>query len=430
MSYVEEIKEVEKNIKDKKYEIAQSKLLTMLQKAELQNIENPDSTYYSFENYTEELVFRKFYGYEKKVINSEYNIFKIYYYLGFINKNLKNYVLAINYFDKALSYNPINVSTLFERANVYRITKNLEIYRSEIEKTHKYIFNKKDLSRFYRELGNFFLEKKLLDVANALYTMSIGIFDTEINENALRYIAQIEHREVTYTPLEKIIQYFREYKIEFAFDFNIISCILNEYLKLHADKEKREENKKILRELSSRLMDMYASQGFIWLDTIRNEKYGMQINKPDHWNLVTSELYSQYGLKENTIFAFSYQETKLFSKKKLFVVSFEGECDENKFNLKLNDIIENMKKDGIKISYESISEKNGTFIVEKRTKYGIKTQYQRYLMINNKLLKNWWDVPDYNDDFNHRIAYELIKSLKEIDANEITKDETNLDTKV
>lgn len=149
---------------------------------------------------------------------------------------------------------------------------------------------------------------------------------------------------------------------------------------------------------------------FMRIYTIKNEKYGVYINKPNHLDLIPNDLYINYGLKENTIFEFRYQDTELFSSKKLFVVSFEGECNKNEFKSRLNDIIENMKKDEIKISYEYILENTGTFIVEKKQKYRVEKQYQRYLIINDKLYKNWWNI---SEDF--KIAYELIKSFKGID---------------
>lgn len=61
-----------------------------------------------------------------------------------------------------------------------------------------------------------------------LYILLVLVL-TEIVENALRYIAQLEHREVIYTPLKKNLQYFKFYNIKLGADYSLLSYLSNEY---------------------------------------------------------------------------------------------------------------------------------------------------------------------------------------------------------
>ena len=84
-----------------------------------------------------------------------------------------------------------------------------------------------------------------------LYILLVLVL-TEIVENALRYIAQLEHREVIYTPFKKILQYFKLYNVKLGFAYSLLGFLSNEYQKIKADGK----NKKLQREVSDVLMDM------------------------------------------------------------------------------------------------------------------------------------------------------------------------------
>ena len=102
MGYNEKIMDVRNDINNRNYEIAISKLENMLKESNVKEVEDENNTYYTFGNYAEEAIFNYIYKSKKQNIYPEQNISEIYYYLGFINIDLKNYDLAVEYLDKAL----------------------------------------------------------------------------------------------------------------------------------------------------------------------------------------------------------------------------------------------------------------------------------------------------------------------------------------
>ena len=243
MNYNDRIKEIQNEIKNNNLVSARSKLEDILKEVKEKDVENENNTYYSFGNYAEEVIFYSIYGNKKKNIYPEYNISEIYYLLGVVNIDLKNYGLAIDYLNKSLRWNPINISAMFEKATAFRIFGDLERFKAEIEKTHMYIYNSIYMSKYYRELGWYFVEKKLFGLGNALYTYSNCFYKTNIAENELKYIAQQENRTVMYTPMNEVTQYLRDYNIPVNFHKGIIDCI---YYALQEVKENAEKAPEVL----------------------------------------------------------------------------------------------------------------------------------------------------------------------------------------
>ena len=107
---------------------------------------------------------------------------------------------------------------MFEKAAVYRFIGNIERFRAEILKIHKKIYTSWHLAKYYRELGWYYTERRVFDLANALYTASLQYVNTEIAKNELQYIAQQEKREVKYSTQEEAMNIFEDYNIEKNFD--------------------------------------------------------------------------------------------------------------------------------------------------------------------------------------------------------------------
>ena len=416
MSYNDKINEVKNELKNNNFESAISKLENMLKEVNQKNVENENNTYYAFGNYAEETIFYTIYGNKKKNIYPEYNISEIYYLLGFINIDLKNYGLAINYLDEALKWNPINVSAMFEKATAFRASGNIERFKAEVEKTYMYIYNSNYLSKYYRELGWYFVERKLFGLGNALYTYSNYFYKTDTAENELKYIAQQENRKVMYTPINEITQYLRDYNIPVNFHKGIMDCIFNGLQQVKNNMEKRP----IARYFSNLMYDMTLRKDFVWLEPIKNEKYGIQMEKPDHWQIVEKEFYEKYGLNDNTVFAFGAPQIGIYT------VTFVGECTNIEFEEKYNSIIENLKKSEAQILSQFLEPTKKIFgktCVERQINEKTVRLNEDYVVANNKLFKISWETKNTKPRaINDEIASDIEKSLKAI--NKIAEDKS------
>ena len=416
MSYNDKINEVKNELKNNNFESAISKLENMLKEVNQKNVENENNTYYAFGNYAEETIFYTIYGNKKKNIYPEYNISEIYYLLGFVNIDLKNYGLAINYLDEALKWNPINVSAMFEKATAFRASGNIERFKAEVEKTYMYIYNSNYLSKYYRELGWYFVERKLFGLGNALYTYSNYFYKTDTAENELKYIAQQENRKVMYTPINEITQYLRDYNIPVNFHKGIMDCIFNGLQQVKNNMEKRP----IARYFSNLMYDMTLRKDFVWLEPIKNEKYGIQMEKPDHWQIVEKEFYEKYGLNDNTVFAFGAPQIGIYT------VTFVGECTNIEFEEKYNSIIENLKKSEAQILSQFLEPTKKIFgktCVERQINEKTVRLNEDYVVANNKLFKISWETKNTKPRaINDEIASDIEKSLKAI--NKIAEDKS------
>lgn len=424
MGYNEKIMDVRNDINNRNYEIAISKLENMLKESNVKEVEDENNTYYTFGNYAEEAIFNYIYKSKKQNIYPEQNISEIYYYLGFINIDLKNYDLAVEYLDKALKWNPINISAMFEKATVFRMKGNLDRNRAEIEKTFIFIYNSSYLAKFYRELGWYYVERKIYDLGNALYTYSNYFYRTNNAENELKYIAQQENREIRYTPIAEINQYLKDYNIPINFNRSIVNCIFDELQKVKNNNEKRSS----ARYYSNLMYDMTLRKEFIWYEPLKNEEYAVQIDKPDHWTLIAKDSYERYGLDNNTVFAFFEPQIQMFT------VTFVGECTNNQFEDKFNKIIEDLKNSGEKVISQFIEptqKRYGNVYTEKQIGGNVIRYNQKFMVLNNKLFKISWESKNTKPPLaNDEVALDVWKTLQPIRGNKMEQEQKSIDFKV
>ena len=424
MGYNEKIMDVRNDINNRNYEIAISKLENMLKESNVKEVEDEKNTYYTFGNYAEEAIFNYIYKSKKQNIYPEQNISEIYYYLGFINIDLKNYDLAVEYLDKALKWNPINISAMFEKATVFRMKGNLDRNRAEIEKTFIFIYNSSYLAKFYRELGWYYVERKIYDLGNALYTYSNYFYKTNNAENELKYIAQQENRDVRYTPIAEINQYLKDYNIPINFNRSIVNCIFDELQKVKNNNEKRSS----ARYYSNLMYDMTLRKEFIWYEPLKNEEYAVQIDKPDHWTLIAKDSYERYGLDNNTVFAFFEPQIQMFT------VTFVGECTNNQFEDKFNKIIEDLKNSGEKVISQFIEptqKRFGNVYTEKQIGGNVIRYNQKFMVLNNKLFKISWESKNTKPPLaNDEVALDVWKTLQPIRGNKMEQEQKPIDFKV
>ncbi len=410
MNYQEKISKIEEKIKNKEFESAEQDLLNIINEEEFKKVEDEEDLHFSFYNYIETLIYWRKFQPSKKILPPANNIADAYFLLGYINYETKNYGKAVQYLDKAIEWNPISPRIRMEKADAYREMKEYERYRIEIEKAYQYIYDSTFMSKYFRELGWYYSEKRIYDLANALYTQSIVFMDTKLAKNELMYIAQQENREPRLSTQDEIIKLFKEYNIPFGVNNEITQIIYEDSQQLLKENEIQLANY-----LYRALYDITLDKRFMLYVELKDEKTGITVKIPEIWKTVNKEEYSKNGISDNTIFLFRTPKNENIS------IVCDGKCESNQLDeaCKLN--IENMEKEGINIEevYATRGQKNinQVYALVQAKEKQIRIS-QNYLVVNGYLLNVSWEVPNsiplekLMESENNSLKNQMIFSLK------------------
>ena len=385
IKYQEKIAKIEEKIKNKEFDSAEQDLLQIINEEKIKNVEDDNYIHYSFYNYIETLIYWRKYRPSKRILQPENNIADVYFLLGFINFETKNYGKTIQYLDKAIEWNPISPQIRLEKADAFRNIGEIERYRVEVEKTYPYIYQSAFMAKYYRELGWYYSEKRIFDLANALYTQSISFLNTDLAKKELMYIAQQERRELRLSTKEEINKLFKEYNIPFGISNEITKIIYEDSQNLL-----KENNIQLANYLYRTLYDITLDKRFMLYVDLKDEKTKIMVKIPEIWKTLNKEAYRKFGISDNTLFLFLTPQNENIS------VVCDGKCDETQLDAAYNLNIENMKKQGatIEAEYSVRGQKNikQVFVLVKQNEKKVRI-YQNYLVINGYLINASWKVP-------------------------------------
>lgn len=399
MNYQEKIAKIEAKIKNKEFNSAEQDLLQIVNDEKIKNVEDDKYIYYSFYNYIETLIYWRKYNPSKKILQSENNIADAYFLLGYINFETKNYGKAVQYLDKAGEWNPVSPQIRMEKADAYRNMGEFERYRVEVEKTYPYIYESSFMAKYYRELGWYYSEKRIFDLANALYTQSVSYLNTELAKNELIYIAKQENREPRFSTKEEINKLFKEYNIPFGISSEITQIIYEDSQNL------LKENKvQLANYLYRALYDITLDKRFMLYIDLKDDKTGITLKIPELWKILNKEAYSKFGISDKTLFLFLTPSNENVS------IVCDGKCAPSQLDEAYTLNIENMKKQGVTIEREFIikGQKNirQVFVLTKQNEKTIRI-FQNYLVVNGYLINVSWEVT----------SNETIEKVMEVESN-------------
>lgn len=168
----ESIKKVNELIRNKNFEEAKKTLNDYIKKSK-KLYSNKDGVNYSFKNITEFYLFVNNFKVDKKVYWINLMCDEAYRLLGYIAVEEKEYDKALAYLKESLKYNPINIETFYELVETYKMMNNLDKMKETLDGLYDYIYDETSLSRYYRNLGFYFIEKEQYDLAFSLYLISL-----------------------------------------------------------------------------------------------------------------------------------------------------------------------------------------------------------------------------------------------------------------
>ena len=428
MELEKNMKTIKDLIKNKEYEKAENMLLELITQSNNKVIEDENNTYYSFNNYIEILIFWYMYKPEKKNICPDINYSEIYYYLGFINIETKNYGKAQEYFKKGLEWNPMDVSIMFENAYLYRMLGDIERYKAEIEKTNPFIYEIGYMAKYYRELGWYYVEKKSFDLANALYTQSLAFYETDMAKKELEFIAKSENRQARLSTTEEMQKLFKDYNITFGFNRNTVDVIIDEYNRLYNENPQPD----VINFISKKLYDITLDDKYMIFYELKDENTETKIDVPFTWSYIRKEDFEKNDIAKNTAFFLLTRGNQNIN------IAYENKCSDEEFDDRVKLNIENIKKYGIEVEEQyrtSGTKSNIELFLRVNHNGNIIRLFQVYRVVNGYLFSAAWQVKNADIeldklliDVNNSFAMKVVNSLRPI--NEITNKQESFEVTV
>ena len=428
MELEKNMKTIKDLIKNKEYEKAENMLLELITQSNNKVIEDENNTYYSFNNYIEILIFWYMYKPEKRNICPDINYSEIYYYLGFINIETKNYGKAQEYFKKGLEWNPMDVSIMFENAYLYRMLGDIERYKAEIEKTNPFIYEIGYMAKYYRELGWYYVEKKSFDLANALYTQSLAFYETDMAKKELEFIAKSENRQARLSTTEEMQKLFKDYNITFGFNRNTVDVIIDEYNRLYNENPQPD----VINFISKKLYDITLDDKYMIFYELKDENTETKIDVPFTWSYIRKEDFEKNDIAKNTAFFLLTRGNQNIN------IAYENKCSDEEFDDRVKLNIENIKKYGIEVEEQyrtSGTKSNIELFLRVNHNGNIIRLFQVYRVVNGYLFSAAWQVKNADIeldklliDVNNSFAMKVVNSLRPI--NEITKKQESFEVTV
>ena len=413
IGWVMEFKELKKMIEslvgNKEYEKVKNIINESIEKAEIKDVEDEKKTHFCFNSYLELMLYVDKYQPNKPNVAPKVNMAYLYYILGFIDVENKDYDNALKNLRESLKWNPVDLTVLFENAEIYKSIGDLERFKAEIDKIYPLITSRWFLARYYREIGFYFIEKKVYDVANAIYSMALDFSFTEYEKNKsineLMYIAQQEKREPRKDKVEEIKTLCENYNVPTFYNKRTVGVILHEHKRLL----ERDGQSEQVKDLSRILFEITNEYKYMVTNIVKDDKTGISLLIPEKWGILRKSDYEKNGLDENIIFAmiseFSDNIFVAIEREECGIANFTEFCRESINNLKGNGAVvladsSNRFDDGFKIRQLIIEIQEGVKVGKLSIvngKVSLKNHkirlIQNYVRVNDKLVCIYWEVP-------------------------------------
>lgn len=182
-------------IKDKDYKGAISVLKELTKKVEA-IYDNHSNKLFSFNHILETYYYAYFMKDVSQLEYAEYAINSYYRTLGFCQMHAGKHIDSIKSYEKALRWNPVDLDTYLQLAELYKKVNNLDSLRKVTFESYNLLCSRATMARFYRNLGFYYLEKYEPELAAILYKYSNIYYETEFATKELEFIAKAMQQEI------------------------------------------------------------------------------------------------------------------------------------------------------------------------------------------------------------------------------------------
>ena len=158
-----------------------------------------------------------------------------YYPIGFVFLtygsiliDLKDLERARTALDKAIFWAPTDATYVFEYAETFKVEGNMDEYLKSTMRAYDIIYSPLCLARFYRNLGYYFIERKLWNEAIACYGISLS-YEPESPKafQELNYIVQETGKAIEWPSREDAEKICEENHIPYGPSKNVINVAMS-----------------------------------------------------------------------------------------------------------------------------------------------------------------------------------------------------------
>ena len=356
---------------------------------------------------------------DKKDINNinnmNYKMNTVYNYLGNIEFEYGNYDKAIDYLNEAIQWNPYDFSANMELAESYKAKNDIEKYYSLTLNSIDYIYKEKDLARYYRNLGYYYIEKQKWELAKAVYLYSLKFENNATAEQELKYIIQ-NTGDDNAPEKEELINILTENKIETYILKDNLAIIYNMYSQM----EQSNQLNSNLGETIQNLINSYVNlKDYIDVeDTEELAEEADKIEEPKQEIVNEPNISKNEEIQKNDNSPIIYAESvnnnnslryrRMISfetdkEVKTYLDDFQKDCNDN--NLKVS-VIEMTDTDVEDFRKSYCENDNNRYLIVYDKEYECGECY--FYKVNNDFIFNTFIEKSYQNKDNYR---EVIKSI-------------------
>jgi tetratricopeptide (TPR) repeat protein len=111
---------------------------------------------------------------------------------------------AIEIYEKSLAINPLDIETRSELAKLYRRTGKWDLLFKTAEEMYPFCYTISDLSRYYRILGEYYLETYKPEVSAAAYTYSNYFHPTETAGKEILFLEKALNKKFAFENIQEL----------------------------------------------------------------------------------------------------------------------------------------------------------------------------------------------------------------------------------
>lgn len=217
--------EAQFNMYRRKFDVAKKILSAAVAKVEEFNMYQDDavSEYHSFNTAIEEILYAHIYKPKKDLRQAPEPLSNLYLTFGCLLFELKDFDAAEVALKKAMRWNPIDPRIFFEYAELFKQSGDMNSFYKFTLQIFPRAYSSEQLARCYRNLGYYFVERRLWKVAAGCYLLSTN-YETESKQaqSELWYIQQKAGENFSLPTLEDVERFAKQYKFPLGADEDVI----------------------------------------------------------------------------------------------------------------------------------------------------------------------------------------------------------------
>ncbi len=206
--YHEPFEEIKKLVEKQNYTEAADRMELFMAEVEHAYKEQKGDAF-SFNHILEVYQYEYFKKPQTSPVYTDLNISAFYRFYGFVLMHLHLFMDAIEAYENALSWNPVDLDALLQLVELYKRTKQPEKVKEYSFLCYDLCCTRATLAHFYRGLGFYYLEKQKPDIAIPLYIYSNIYYETKQANHELDYLEKALNQPIkkyTIPQLQEILK--------------------------------------------------------------------------------------------------------------------------------------------------------------------------------------------------------------------------------